>query len=506
MKSEILGSSYHYTRYTRINRWIIPYASIYGIINTFFILNHMPFTHARSLFSPVRTTANFESNFTFDGLRKWSFDNVAIFSPQTIGNLMRIDKTILIRHYITTVIKQSDLQWTTSIDALRFCPTCLSFGYHSFLHQMFLFEKCPIHNIVLSTNCILCGAKISYELQNLGIPGFSCPKCQNSYWTHVVSREGELFENVLHLSPDIISDFEQIFTWLLKIKNRIVFSPRTRRENFHDLETCGKPYISLKQIYALWNQVEEAPATKLLILPETDLEIHAKVSFGSRATEKPRVFCKWIDCKSRCEDNDYNNVVKWLPWNRKICHLEIGPDLPSIYKSIRKYIHKKYLRNAGIRCTIPSLNTWSLLTVPKICRDCIFGRALFFWRNVWEVNRKNCSRDLIYWENAYVAIDGISDEFAARWVILWLFALECLWTFRQTLFLTREMPDEIKREDVLRGRLAFYFSVEIDSSRKHPTFHYWTKSSNEVPPYNCLPPGMGRRRGAWPHDYLTTKV
>jgi len=40
---------------------------------------------------------------------------------------------------------------------IRYCPQCVMQGFHSEIHQMRFFEKCPLHRIPLSSNCAQCG-------------------------------------------------------------------------------------------------------------------------------------------------------------------------------------------------------------------------------------------------------------------------------------------------------------------------------------------------------------
>lgn len=42
-------------------------------------------------------------------------------------------------------------------DRLRECPICADAGYHSYLYQIKLLKKCPIHDCALVSNCMYCG-------------------------------------------------------------------------------------------------------------------------------------------------------------------------------------------------------------------------------------------------------------------------------------------------------------------------------------------------------------
>jgi hypothetical protein len=477
--------------YTKIDRWIIPYDSIYCLVNKFLVLNHMCLSRAKSLFQPPEIDKFITMTFTLHGFRKWSYDNDLIFSKQALKILTSIGNTKLSMHYLTNIINQEDFKWATSIDTLRYCEICITHGYHSIFHQILLFEECPIHKTKLLTVCLFCNSKIPYEVTNSDVEAFSCNQCGKRLWTHVVQKDGVLVENLLHLDWKVSHQLDEVFSWLLHLKKKLVFTPRIERENVVELEASGKPFMPLQDIFSIWGEVEKAPAW--LHLPGSQLKSHGRVTFGSRSTEFPRLF---VDKGTIVCENNFYRKVRWAQWGRDLCHLDLKLSISPIFKSIRRYLTKFYTRRLGIRCNITAKRSWSIFNVPPMCRECQFGKALFYWRDLWQQHRKNEYRD-VYWESSYILIDGVVDLYAAKWVALWLLALECLWTFRQALAITDKITDEMARDDILRGRLAFYFSVEIGSSEKHPTFHYWTGSNYQLPSYNCLPPTKMRRRSVW---------
>ena len=64
---------------------------------------------------------------------------------------------------------------------LRFCPRCMSRGYHSVVHQFGSVPYCPVHGCCLETRCRSCGAASEYFIKAsvLDAP-FRCPNCRRN--------------------------------------------------------------------------------------------------------------------------------------------------------------------------------------------------------------------------------------------------------------------------------------------------------------------------------------
>jgi hypothetical protein len=65
---------------------------------------------------------------------------------------------------------------------LRFCPRCMSRGYHSVVHQFGGVSHYPVHGCCLQTRCRSCGTSSEYLIKAsvLDAP-FKCPDCQRHY-------------------------------------------------------------------------------------------------------------------------------------------------------------------------------------------------------------------------------------------------------------------------------------------------------------------------------------
>jgi len=65
---------------------------------------------------------------------------------------------------------------------LRYCPLCMSLGYHGVVHQEERHARCPIHRLPLLTACRDCGRRSAYwfDAQFLDAP-FRCRHCRRYY-------------------------------------------------------------------------------------------------------------------------------------------------------------------------------------------------------------------------------------------------------------------------------------------------------------------------------------
>ena len=65
---------------------------------------------------------------------------------------------------------------------LRFCPHCMSRGYHSVVHQFGCIPYCPVHGCCLQTRCRSCGSTSEYLIKASVLDAtFKCPNCRRSY-------------------------------------------------------------------------------------------------------------------------------------------------------------------------------------------------------------------------------------------------------------------------------------------------------------------------------------
>ena len=68
------------------------------------------------------------------------------------------------------------------VSHLRFCPRCMSRGYHSVVHQFGGVRYCPVHDCCMENQCRSCGVASEYLIKAsvLDAP-FKCPNCRRNF-------------------------------------------------------------------------------------------------------------------------------------------------------------------------------------------------------------------------------------------------------------------------------------------------------------------------------------
>lgn len=64
----------------------------------------------------------------------------------------------------------------------RYCPVCMSRGYHCVVHQFDVLKECPIHKRALESACRDCGYRAPYHLNALLLDApYRCAQCGRIY-------------------------------------------------------------------------------------------------------------------------------------------------------------------------------------------------------------------------------------------------------------------------------------------------------------------------------------
>ncbi len=80
----------------------------------------------------------------------------------------------------TALVPQS--MWRVSSRFLRYCPPCMSRGYHGVAHQLQSLQNCPIHKTPLEFACRFCGYEAAYRLSALLLNSpYRCAHCRRPY-------------------------------------------------------------------------------------------------------------------------------------------------------------------------------------------------------------------------------------------------------------------------------------------------------------------------------------
>jgi TniQ len=98
-----------------------------------------------------------------------------------LAELLSLERSHLATATAIGYIRQEEIPLLTS-NQLRYCPDCISVGFHTAIHQLLFVSHCPIHFCPLVTRCKECGAiSPRYTLSSLTYrPDSKCTHCFNA--------------------------------------------------------------------------------------------------------------------------------------------------------------------------------------------------------------------------------------------------------------------------------------------------------------------------------------
>lgn len=452
--------------YTSIRRLVLPYESMWGIINKFRLLNHVaPFALKQIL--KALSDGSLDCDVYPYRLTKWNYSNSLTFRDDLVSSLTAIPIDEMLTHQITSVIDIKDLRWLSSCSSLRFCPSCLAKGYHSIFHQIAFFEKCPIHDQKLKTTCSHCNTDFIYELIDAPVMPFVCSRCSTSIWSRYTQKGGVLIEQLLQFSPNVLTGFKDLFDWLVSLKS----SPLIRQRFSETLVHAGPdvPRISVRERYAVWQETRNGGDVPSLAMPLSVSMQHHTVTFGAHISRKELLFCMAYRLGRYSRSLKFGS--RWV--ESKVVNCEDGSKmLGPVYKSIRRHEFKTLIHE-GIHCPIPGFASHTI-RLPDRCRGCPWAKAYALWRQYWS---SRLADPMYFWLDINQHFQDVMHPRVSKWATLWLFALQCLWELRQAIYLIEEQG--IRRVDTeknLRGDFSFTWILKDSPPATNPVFHFWTKS------------------------------
>lgn len=145
---------------------LLPFESPESVSWKFSWANEMTIWQITSLIGAA--TSNIDEIWRLNlpgNLAKWvlAYDEDECFSRAMIRNTLREDDRILFE-----------------TDHLRFCPVCLSAGYHTWWHQCRLHSECLVHGCSLISCCASCDAQVPFDRganSSMKRP-YICSRCQ----------------------------------------------------------------------------------------------------------------------------------------------------------------------------------------------------------------------------------------------------------------------------------------------------------------------------------------
>jgi hypothetical protein len=157
--------------------WQRPYESLWCLLNKVRHLNAATGTDIRAIF---KRTTDYEVRQRRPYLSS-DLNSFVEVDEEKLRELLSLNRSTLIESTAIGYIRQEEVPLLTS-NQLRYCPDCISAGFHTALHQLLFISHCPLHFRPLITRCSECGTiSPRYSLASLTYrPDVKCNRCFNS--------------------------------------------------------------------------------------------------------------------------------------------------------------------------------------------------------------------------------------------------------------------------------------------------------------------------------------
>jgi hypothetical protein len=183
---------------------IQPYESIWSIIHKFCLWNMASTGNVFQLFAV--------SSPTDPLIRKVLSPQANLHNPRwldraKIQGLLNLSNDSLANAFLErySVVRHEQAQTRRDRPCLRYCPSCITLGYHSPIHLLPFVTHCPIHFEPLLRSCPSCSKPIPYSIpdQTIG-PPYTC-ECGYRLWQTVRSA---------HFSDAEIGRLRAVLEWI----------------------------------------------------------------------------------------------------------------------------------------------------------------------------------------------------------------------------------------------------------------------------------------------------
>lgn len=462
--------------YTWDDSWMLPYESIRSLLHKFAILNRISLADCKTIF---KLKNNWEEGITELGGK---------LSIQKLTGIIGMGSS-LDRNLVYGIAHSSDRQWLLS-PYLRLCPTCSVLGFHSIFHQVTSIKKCPIHDADLVTaTCQVCGSHELYDCMaaatgKYGGGAFTCAKCGHKRWQPYSLSGDSPHRNQLSITHEHKRKLDALYNWFAASAKIAPHGASLKRwEGMAGLLSFPAPVGMLphkKSIYELRGQevlvcrgiVIGVSSPGKVIRAERRGKNTSIAQYGFRGADRNTVQCS--NSLSTGPLFDDSGIVY------KEEDKAIYDTLRQVYKSIRRHFAKKFLSGRHKRCarSIEKAMWWEPGpdTNTQICP---WAFAYLFWRRSWERReRANHPNKYVIWKNFLLATISADEPAQNFWATQRIFALECYWTFQESVLLARWMSSRQAFSwdpALIRGRLIPYWHVNNQINPRNPSIYWWPR-------------------------------
>lgn len=465
-------------RYCWRRDWVAPYESLWSLLHKFAALNWVCVYDAKQLFQKTSTTDYWQRR----SHSKWNLHTLGGFDAEKLCEILKLSTEDLSKSLVTSLISSLEISWLTPETVLRYCPECITQGYHSIFHQLYAISKCPIHDIELTEQCQHCGNKITYELnyRRKAIP-YGCPVCHMGLW-EPRRQTGEAHEiNILDLDEVQESRLDKLFAWFDTVRKTA--GSLTNMERWPETAAPWDNRVGHKTAFMEMRGEETLGYWGELIgcNPPPPIKFRSKVGavhVSARYWAKyPYETIQRRASELRVRRPDRSTSVQ------RAYH-DIDDYIFKIYKAVRRHITKTFL--GGIHKKCAGVISKSIYWDPRHLDSlplCPRAFAYLFWRKRWEIKKYGYSSrtTCFVWDIRGIEYGPLTTEHERNWLLFRICAQECYWTFLECVILANKMNRQGKfnwDDAQICGRLLPYWAVEVSDSRR-PVFHWW--------PYKSLP-------------------
>ncbi len=455
----------------------VRFESLWSLLHKFAFLNSTDSHSIREIFA----LEDFRRK-NLGGVWKWSkrrdLRDFGALDPKKLSYVLQLDRDVLDKAVLSTYLNKREIGHFTA-DKLRYCKECIKKGFHSVIYQLQFFEFCPIHrNIKLISRCETCKNDIPYELsvKAFKVP-YSCSCCLRPFIHFLTVELGKREQEKISYY------LEPLHHWLL----------RRRELNTRDKQVINEPEINSFKIEAddlsLSYTIPHHWAD--LIQPDTQVK-------------------KYLETLQKPEKTTYYNssyLIKNLRANSADSFgKDWNKDLYSIYKSIRRFVIKRFLRkHRGCVEHYGRSLYWDRYAISYNRPICEAANALLLWRmSIEDVNHPTTLFKKFRPSRKYSLdrpyVDWNPPTFKLpEFMLKKLYALECYWLFLESMKIVRYFNRCNKysfNKQYFKTLKTPYWIVEIPSEEEVALakIHWWKKESetaeNEPREFNC--PRLGR--------------
>ncbi len=435
--------------------WQSRFESLWSLLRKFAYLNAITQRETRELFRLNKVPQH--SLQWMWGLRDDLRCSIGL-DPLRLSTIFGIGYRDLKEATVLQYVHEREVSALTS-EFLRFCPTCISQGFHSPLHQLLFLTKCPAHGDILENRCSDCLLLISYKL--LPISRKDLSNC-----THMLYGLSEhlTYRSVEEIRKEAAAREKALLTEAKLLMQRVELHAPEQPITQYVPPGARRRYFTryIRRLPAYWADVFMTNSHK--------------GSFNILKFTGKHIQIQSRKCARTSKTSSGHESIASLP---VITRNALKLELFKIYKAIRRHLTRNYLLHHR-RCITNVSREYLEDRIIWQATICPVVNALLLWRMFWEgvddpqrlfwpkkPHPDWSTNPRVYWYPPARDLPAC--------VLRRIFALECIGIFHECLLLA----EALYRRNVyslqlsyVEGRLIPHWLIEESPGDKF-TIHWW---------------------------------